>query len=151
MKNSVITCQALRELVSILQSMGKETISPTVISLAATFLPTLDKTYFIEEFIRKSEPVWDKIYDKDESFFVENAVSIFDHFPSDKVASLKKLFVVASEVDSPAVEDIKQQLWALFGAMVKICIKYIARKRKTGSFEEVIDLSRHVHKWGVKL
>ena len=123
-----------------------------------------DKNYLIQGFIENShEKCWDSIKNRDEQFFVENAGNIFKYLPNDKVNLFKDLFITKDKYGNSVVSiELKNQLWKLFDAMIKISIKYIHKNRgpclmENGipaykiSFFPTVDVSYHAKNWQVIL
>lgn len=166
-KNATIMAQAVHESVQKLYNAGYKTIDPTLVALAVTVITAFDKHYLIQGFIENShEKCWDSIKTRNELFFVKNASEIFKYLPMDKVNLFKDLFLTKDSQDNSVVsQSLKNQLWDLFDAMIKISIKYIHKNRSPYSyptsnemvntygaqFFEEVDLNHHAGVWGVKL
>jgi len=167
-KNAVIMAQAIHESVRKLYNAGYKTVDPSLVAFAAAVISTFEKHFLIQGFIENSHNTcWDCIKRRDENFFVENASEIFKYLPIDKVNLFKDLFLTKDANGNSVVPDsLKNQLWDLFDAMVKISIKYIHKNRtpyyyqdnnnivfngyKSSFFDEV-DINHHASVWGVKL
>jgi len=166
-KNTTIMAQAVQECIQKLYNAGYKTANPTMIALAVSVISSFDKHYLIQGFIENShKKCWDSIKERDEIYFVANAANIFKYLPLDKVNLFKDLFTT-KDVQGISVisQTVKNQLWDIFDAMVKISIKYIHKKRgpysyvtDTGiltayslSFFDDVDIKYHSTKWGVKL
>lgn len=166
-KNTTIMAQAVHESVQKLFNAGYKTVDPTLVSIAVSVISAFDKHYLIQGFIENShEKCWDGIKKRDEIFFVENASDIFRYLPMDKVNLFKDLFLTKDPQGNSVVpQSLKNQLWDLFDAMIKISIKYIHKNRCPysyqtndtlanaygASFFDEVDLSKHASVWGVKL
>lgn len=166
-KNTTIMAQAVHESVQKLYNAGYKTVDPTIVALAVTVISSFDKHYLIQGFIETShEKCWDSIKKRDEVFFVNNASDIFKYLPMDKVNLFKDLFLTKdSQGNSVISQSLKNQLWDLFNAMIKISIKYIHKNRCPysyqtndgvvntygASFFDEVDLNKHAGVWGVKL
>ena len=166
-KNTTIMAQAIHESVQKLYNAGYKTIDPPLVAFAATVISAFDKHFLIQGFIENSHTkCWDCIKKRDEIFFVENASEIFQYLPIDKVNLFKDLFLTRDAKGNSVVSlSLKNQLWDLFDAMVKISIKYVHKNRTPysyqtndgvfntygASFFDEVDLNRHASVWGIKL
>lgn len=166
-KNITVMTQAIHEAVQKLYASGYKTVDPNMIALVGTIIAAFDKHYLIQGFIENSHTqCWDNIKQRDEQFFVENSNDIFKYLPMDKVNMFKDLFLTRNAQGTSVVpQSLKDQIWDLLGAMVKISIKYIHTGRspysvsgETGiveayhaTFFEEVDLPYHAGIWGVKL
>jgi len=166
-KNVGIMSQLILDGTRKLYDAGYKTVDPSTIALATTIISTFDKHHLIRGFIENShEKCWDKMKERDEVFFVENANSIFKFLPMDKINLFKDLFLTKDKQGNSVIAPaVKKQVWELFDAMIKISIKYIHKHRSPYSystptgvintynteFYEKVDLSRHSQVWNVKL
>lgn len=166
-KNTTIMAQAVQECIQKLYNAGYKTVNPDLVALAVTVISSFDKHYLIQGFIDNSyKQCWDSIKERDETFFVENASDIFKYLPMDKVNLFKDLFTTKdAQGHSVISQSLKNQLWDLFDAMVKISIKYIHKNRGPysyitpegimnayqSSFYDEVDVMHHANKWSVKL
>jgi hypothetical protein len=166
-KNTTIMAQAVHESVQKLYNAGYKTVDPTLIGLAVTVISAFDKHYLIQGFIENShEKCWDGIKRRDEIFFVDNASDIFKYLPMDKVNLFRDLFLTKdSHGNSVISQSLKNQLWDLFDAMIKISIKYIHKNRSPHSYQtyegiinayrasffDEVDIEKHSSVWGIKL
>jgi hypothetical protein len=166
-KNVTIMVEAIQESVRRVYNQGIKTIDPSMISLIATIISSFDKNYLIQGFIENShEKCWEYIRQRDENFFIENAGDIFKYLPSEKVNLFKDLYQAKDANGNNVVsESLKDQIWRLFDAMIKISIKYIHKGRAPYSYSTnegvvnaygadffgEVDISSHAKKWGVVL
>lgn len=166
-KNTTIMAQAVLEGVKRLYDAGYQTINPTILELAVTVISTFDKHYLIQGFIENSHTkCWDNIKKRDESFFVQNASDIFKYLPMDKVNLFKDLFLTKDRNGNPVVsQSLKNQVWDLLDAMIKISIKYIHKGRAPHSYDtdegprnaygssffDEVDIAHHASVWNVQL
>lgn len=166
-KNTIIIAQAVHESIKRLFDAGYKTVDPNLVALAVTVISSFDKHYLIQGFIENSHiKCWDSIKRRDEIFFVENASDIFRYLPMDKVNLFRDLYMTKdSQGNSVISQSLRNQIWDLFDANVKICIKYIHKNRApysyqsdTGvvcaygaSFFDEVDLKHHATVWNVKL
>jgi len=166
-KNATIMAQAVHEGIKRLYESGYKTINPSVIELAITVISTFNKHYLIQGFIDNShQQCWDNIKKRDETFFVQNASDIFKYLPMDKVNLFKDLFLTKDSNGNCVIsQSLKDQLWSLFDAMIKISIKYIHKGRSPhsyftpdgpcnaygSSFFDNVDLAHHANVWNVQL
>lgn len=167
-KNTTILAQAIQECIQKLYNAGYKTVDPSLVALAVSLISAFDKRHLIQGFIDNShEYCWDQVKDRSEDFFVENASDVFKHLPMDKVNLFKDLFTTKDPQGVSVIsQSLKNQIWDLFGAMIKISIKYIHRDRDPysyqnengelvhtygASFYDEVDLHRHAKVWEVKL
>lgn len=165
--NTTIMAQAVADGVQKLYDKGYKTVDPNLIRLAATLMSSFNKHYLIQGFIENSHgECWDKIKQRDEVYFMNNVSSVFQYLPMDKVNMFKDLFEIKDDNGNSVVpQSLKDQIWGLFDAMIKICIKYVHKQRapysdftKDGvindynaSFFDDVDVPYHSNKWGVIL
>lgn len=166
-KNTIIMAQAVHESIKKLYDSGYKTVDPNIISLAVTVISAFDKHYLVQGFIETShEKCWDGIKKRDEEFFVNNASDIFGYLPMEHVNLFKDLFMTKDTNGNCVIsQSLKNQLWDLFDAMIKISIKYIHKNRGpfsytadqgvinayNSSFFDEVDLHHHASVWCVKL
>ena len=166
-KNTTIMSQCIYDCIQKLYSAGYKTIEPSIVAIAVSVISAFDQHFLIQGFIENShEKCWDGIKSRNEIFFVDNASDIFQYLPLEKVDLFRDLFLTKdSHGNCVITQGVKDQIWSLFDAMVKISIKYIHRCRSpysystsTGmvnaygaSFFDEVDLVHHCQVWGVKL
>ncbi len=166
-KNTTIMAQAIHECVTKLYNAGYKNVDPGIVAIAVTIISAFDRHYLIQGFIENShENCWDNIKARKEEFFVDNASEVFRYLPMDKVNLFKDLFQTKdSRGNSVVPNSLKDQLWDLFDAMVKICIKYIHKNRSpysyrsddklikayNASFFDEVNITRHSEIWDVTL
>jgi hypothetical protein len=186
-KNTTIMIQAVHESISHVYNKGYKTVDPSLIAVAASIISAFDKHYLIQGFIENSAvnfvahetseaqasfekkylTCWDSIKARDQEFFVQNASDVFKYLPMDKVNLFKDLFTTKDDSGNFVVpESLKDQIWKLFDAMIKISIKYIHKNRSplsyvdsdgtvvntyNSSFFDEVDLQRHAQVWEVVL
>lgn len=150
-----------------LYNMGYKTVDPNMVLLISNAILYFDKHQLIGGFITNSHSsCWEKIKERDENFFVENASNIFQYLPAGEVNLFKDLFTTKDKNGVNIIDnDIKTQIWKLFDAMVKVSIKYIHKHRspilkKDGeksncfyerNFFDEVDIKKHSRIWGVTL
>jgi hypothetical protein len=158
---------AVLEAIQKLHDQGYQTVNPMLVRLASTVMAGFDKDFLIQGFIENAHyECWDMIKRRDEEYFKEHASEVFQHLPMDKVNLFKDLFDQKDKSGKSVVPDsLKNQIWDLFDSMIKICIKYVHKKRSPFSygteqgivneyqydFLEAVDVPRHSKTWGVKL
>ena len=166
-RNTTIMIEAIQESVNKVYAQGIKTVEPVTISIIATVISTFDKNYLIQGFIENSHTAcWDCIKKRDEKFFIDNAGDIFKYLPSEKVNLFKDLYLAKDPAGNNVVsQSLKDQIWSLFDAMIKISIKYIHKGRSPYSYatgDKIInaygadffgevDIGRHASIWGVVL
>lgn len=151
--NVQIMAEIVYDNINFLYSQGYSNISPVLVSLAVNILSSFDKVYLINGFIENSHIFWDSILRRDEIFFIENTATVFKYLPLEKVNLFKDLFTIRDKNGNIIIsQEIKDQLWDIFGAMVKICIKYIIRMRKIEEyFFDEIDIKYHKTRWNINV
>lgn len=166
-RNAIIMAQAVSECVQQLYSAGYKTVDPTLIMFAANVISAFDRSFLIQGFIENSHAhCWDKIKGRDEIFFTNNVSEVFKYLPMDKVNLFKDLFLTKDVNGNSVVsQGLKNQVWNLFDAMIKISIKYIHKHRSPYSYQgphgivntygaqffDEVDIGYHSQVWGVKL
>lgn len=130
------------------------TINPNDIKFMQSCIQTLDKHYLIQGFIEKSHIHWDKIKEHNESFFLEHASSIFGFLPTQYLSMFTDLFTaVDSDGNTIVNKNLKDDIWRIFDAMVKISIKYTHKTRinKGDDFLKDVNVEEHAITWGLTL
>lgn len=166
-KNTTIMAQAIYESVQKLYNAGYKTVDPEIVAFAANVIAAFDKHFLIQGFIQNSHTkCWDSVKRRDEKFFVENAGEIFQYLPANKVDLFKDLFLTRDPQGNSVVsQSLKDQLWGLFDAMIKISIKYVHKQRNPysyqtsegmfnaygSSFFDEVDIITHANTWSIKL
>jgi len=159
--------KAIHYNITTLFNLGYQTVNPDMVLLVSNGILFFDKHKLIQEFIKNSHSMcWEKIKDRDENFFVENANDIFKDIPAGNINLFKDLFTTKDSNGVSIInDDIKTQIWRLFDAMVKISIKYIHKHRSPfaeksdetikffyeRSFFDDVDIRKHSEKWSVVL
>lgn len=138
-RNVLVMAQAIHEAIVRLNNAGHKSVNPQIVELAIAIIPTFGSKQLIEGFITNSHvQCWDFIKQRNEEFFINNCGQIFQHLPMDKVGLFKELFTaVDSKGNSIVPQILKDQLWRLFDAMVKISIKYVHKHRSPRSLNNV--------------
>jgi len=165
--NTNILAQAIQESITKLYDTGYRTIDPGMVQMAVAVISTFDKHYLIKGFIKNSHNTcWVYIKDKNQEFFLKNSSEIFKYLPMDRVNLFMDLFTTCDENGICVIsDDLKDEIWGLLQAMVKISIKYIHKMRvpkcsinnnvltntyETNFFDEV-DLESHAKYWNINL
>lgn len=168
--NAVQMAHLLKDIIDKLWASGYRKVNPAIVEIAAGLLGQFDKHTLIQGFITNSHAeCWDYIKERNEDFFLNNAGQIFQYLPMDHVSIFKELFQAVDANGKSIIEpELREQLWDLFAAKVKICIKYIHKHRapyscESGagnvgivnaygkSFFDEVDLAKHAATWGVQL
>ena len=161
--NTEILIGAIYECVTKLYNSGYKTVNPILVLFAKTVISGYDKDYLIKGFIQNSHEVcWDNIKSRNEEYFAENSADIFKYLPMDKVNLFKDLFTTKDRDGNSVVsQELKNEVWTIFGAMVKISIKYVHKGRKpytsqgekhySTEFFPEIDIEKHAATWGLNL
>lgn len=166
-KNANILAQAIHESLTKLYNSGHKTIDPTIVQMAAALISAFDKHYLIQGFIQNShDKCWLYIKDKNEEFFLKNSSEIFKYLPMDRVNLFVDLFTTRDKNGIFIIsDDLKDEIWGLLQAMVKIAIKYIHRMRSPkciiqnnvqnntydAQFFDEVDLEKHAKSWNINL
>jgi len=137
---------ALISIVAYLDSHNKTTIPPIILTGGRKVIEKYDKKSLITMLVAKSEEHWDKIHEKKEDFFINNADKIFAMFGTDKVTIFTTLFTATDTSGKKLVsEQNKENLWRFIHSMVKISIKYCMRVELIGKDK----LAAHMKKWDI--
>jgi hypothetical protein len=166
-KNANILAQAIHESLTKLYNSGHKTIDPTMVKMASALISAFDKHYLIQGFIENShDKCWLYIKDKNEEFFLKNSSEIFKYLPMDRVNLFVDLFTTRDKNGIFVIsDDLKDEIWGLLQAMVKIAIKYIHRMRSPkciiqnnvknntydAQFFDEVDLEKHAKIWNINL
>jgi len=166
-KNVNVLVTLLHENIINLNKRGYDTVNPALVGIAAAVIQAMNKHYLIKGFIEKSHhECWDAIHRHDEDFFMSHAGDVFSFLPVDHVNIFIELFRTVDQNGYSVIsQDVKDQFWELFEALVKISIKYIHKNREPYStatpeglintyrtnFMDNIDIQRHSSKWKVRL
>lgn len=152
-KNVQIMAEAIYAGVNKLYKQGYKIIDPSLVLFAAEMIKTYDSHETIQNFIIHSHAeCWDKIKARDETFFINNIAIIFQKLPMDTVSLFKSLFLTVDESGKSVVsEGLKNNIWELFDAMVRISIKYVYKYRDNIPEFKNIDVERHIEVWQVKI
>lgn len=170
-KNTLVLVDAITECSGRLQSSGYTEITPAMCASAKCLIQLKyerNMREFIETFIAASHSeCWDRIKNREEEYFVQHAGKLFSALPLDKVNLFKDLFLGKDSQGRNIVpQAVKDQIWGLLDAMVKISIKYVHKGRgpysyrtETGemanaysiSFFDDVNVGHHCNVWNVML
>lgn len=164
-KNICVMGEAIHECVSKLYQKGYETVDPKIILMSLELMSVFDKHFLIQGFIGNSHiKCWDYVKIRDEVFFVENASDVFKYLPMDKINLFKDLFLTKDpNGESVVPQALKDQIWSILDAMIKISIKYVHKNRiptlksdgtkvyEKPDFFKDVDVEGHARNWGVVL
>jgi hypothetical protein len=84
----------------------------------------------ITGFLAKSEPTWNSIINRDESFFLKTADTLFAELPMEEVSAFKKLVEKDKSGNRLIKDDDVIFFWDSFTVLVKIMISYLDEKYK---------------------
>lgn len=122
----------ITELITICHEKKCDVIHPAILELGIKYVENMDRIKIIENFIEYSKDVWDKIINRDETFFSdkENGKKIFVDLPN--VVDHIYVLLVTKDSDGVSIitDDDKRAIWDYADSWLKICIKYIHDKRK---------------------
>ena len=165
--NTNILAQAIQESITKLYDTGYRTIDPGMVQMAVAVISTFDKHYLIKGFIKNSHNTcWVYIKDKNQEFFLKNSSEIFKYLPMDRVNLFMDLFTTCDENGVCVIsDDLKDEIWGLLQAMVKISIKYIHKMRVpkcsiinnvptntyNRKFFDEVELEKHAKSWNINL
>jgi hypothetical protein len=118
------------ELIGMLKDDGLTEISPGLVKLVQGFLSNYDQDELIQKYIKYSHELWEKIYNKDEDFFISDAKNVFRDLPMGEVDAFKALFETNRADGTPAVtSEDRDDIWVYFFSFNTISIKYIHEMR----------------------
>ena len=123
----------VHELTTICWDEGVKDVNPILVLGARAYLSGYNKIDLLETFITYSNEYWEEIKSRNENFFIEHAKEIFKHLPvkQSNISAFKLLFTAKNKDGEYIVEsEDRDAIWDMFDSLVKICIKYIHRKRK---------------------
>lgn len=113
-----------------LYNLGYKTVNPQLVEVAACLVQGFDKVTLIEGFIRRSHPHWEIIKKKNISFFMDHSDTIFGELPMENVNAFKDLFTLKTDSGEKLLKDSDvKEIWGFLIPMLKICIKYVHKKR----------------------
>jgi hypothetical protein len=161
-------------IINIQQAGFSVNVNPSMIDLATSLLQAYDKKLLIEGFIKNShQECWDQINQRNEIFFDKNAAKIFKILPMDTINLFRDLyFTKNARGESVVTSDIKDGVWSILDAMIKIAIKYthamrgpILQKNAAGDmvvvytnklpenlkFLEEVNIEKHSKTWKIQL
>lgn len=166
-ENAKVLGEAIEYGITDLHEKGYGTINPFLVKLALTAISQFNTHYLIQGFIEAShKECWDCIKSKDEEYFVKNSAEIFKYLPTEKVDLFKELFTTKDKDGVSVIsQSLKDDIWEILHAMVKISIQYIHKNRVpiikdedgiqkmvyTCEFFDEIAISEHAKKWKVTL
>jgi hypothetical protein len=150
-KNATIIGQAITACVNKLHQQGYKNVDPMTIVFGVSLIESQGKNDphgMINMFIKNSHDLcWDKIKERDEQYFIQNVTKIFNVLPAETVTIFKDLFLTVDKNGVNVIsQKLKDEIWGLLDAMIKISIKYICKKR---SDYEYINLEHHAKIWSV--
>jgi hypothetical protein len=149
--NALNLANAILYAVNKLNEKGYKSIDPNTIALGIAVIQTFNKHDLIQGFIKNShKKCWDKIKERDEQFFIENACHIFEYLPTDSITLFKELYMTKDKHGNNIItQELKNEIWSNFDSMIKISIQYVY-KNKLPELKHV-DVQHHAKNWAVKL
>src|SRR5258708_186674 len=96
-------------------------IPVAIISAGKGYLLSKDKIETISKFIENSHTHWDKIHEKEDSYFVDNSGSIFGDYSEDSNFNALKVIFTGDALDKESKDIIRLCIFSL----IKISIVYI--------------------------
>lgn len=140
--------------VNSLHKKNLTTIDPDNIQFVGNLIKSFDKHFLIQEFIKKSYMHWDKVKERDESFFITHASTVFSFLPEIYINMFTDLFTAVDNDGKKVVQqNLKDDIWGIFDAMVKISIKYTHKMRATkgSDFLSNVNVQQHATTWKLQL
>lgn len=154
-------CEISENIEKVARSRGIELASPLMISLTKEIIKVTPQETLVTMFVRHSHTFWASIFKRDESFFKTN------FFPELPFVSQVLSKVLSDEYDPPIISpELKDELWRIFGGLVRISIRFI-HERRGPALKEVgdgqwvpkyereflpqVQLESAAKEWGVKL
>jgi hypothetical protein len=146
-RNTQALCATIQNCQEELRQAGKDNIPALQLSLAVAFIDACNDTALIQAFIKHSYKgdgeTWAKVKEKSVEYFISNADVLFGALPISSGNILKDVFE-SDVVHHTRVGDI----WKCLTNMVKICIKYVIRERKTDpNFMPQVDVESQKKLW----
>ena len=160
-KTNMLDCfDFIKNLLLNLSSKKLIEVNPIMMEFAGNVLSGYDNHEMIESFIRRSHSYWDRVYDREKSFFQKEAKKIFEGIPGDSIDKFSSMFnsyllngkphllkegesltkegqlvnkegqVLHSQIIPYISNEDEEALWSFNHSMVRICIKYIHHKRR---------------------
>src|SRR5258708_32002548 len=153
-QNSINMAKAIHYGVDKLFKKGYKNVDPTMIAMVIVLLQQdkLNTHDLIKGFIKKShKECWDKIKERDEKFFIINASNIFDFLPSSNISIFKDLYQTVDDNGNNIIsQSLKDEIWIIFDALIKVSIKYIYKHKSIEDFKN-IDIDYHIQTWNIKI
>ena len=78
------------------------------------------KLKFIQSFVTKTYKHWGKINNRDNTFFLENASSLFSSFKSSQINAFQVLFKVDKDGNENVSKTNKDEMWEIFIDLISI-------------------------------
>jgi hypothetical protein len=113
-----------------LNKTGYKTITVQQIDMGLITFESMDKDYIIHRFIKFTHENWDKIYERDPDFFINNSSQVFGAMSKERFNMLNELFTLKNAKGESIITDqLKTIVMDFFITMVKTSIKYVHKKR----------------------
>lgn len=136
----------IEELVTSANKQGYNTIEPSLIRFVSTVFKTLDKDYVLKRFISKSHKYWDVIRNRDETFLINNAFTVFEGLTVENINAFKNLLELADEDGEKYIcDDDKDVIWEHFESLVKISLSYLKEDRSRNIWQ--INIDKEIELW----
>jgi hypothetical protein len=136
------------DLVLCASKKGIKTVEPEIVKFAGVVIFTaMNKQFVIKKFIEKSYDHWQKIYHRDEKFFLDHAQDVFVGLPLEDVNAFRQLFVVPDAL----TEDDKETLWEFFESLIRISIIYLSEQPDLVEELDINTLEEDAKKWKLKI
>jgi hypothetical protein len=151
-KNLVALGDLLYTLTLEITNKGYQTLNPTLVEFASSVIANYDKRFVIENFIVYSNEYWDKIRERNEEFFRENAGNIFKGIPLHNVNAFRDIFTLKDERGEFLIDPVdKKTVWDFFFALIRISLHYL-NENPEFHLKKVkdLDLVQESKKWNLK-
>lgn len=137
-ENIIQLFDVLIRIITPLHEQQITSINPTLLTFGKGFIKQFDPETIIDTFINKSHMHWEKISERNDKFFIENANNIFGELPIGNVDIFADIFK-SNNVEPDDIEI----LWEFFDAFVGISILHVHDQREP-YMKEVVDDNNNV-------
>jgi len=120
------------ELIGVCYQSGKTEITPDLVMwVKENYVDTYNINDMMNNFIKYTRLHWKEIKERDEQYFIKDAIKIFGDIPSDQVNITKVLFESKDGNGKSIIsQSDKDAIWNFVTVMVKISIVHIHKSRK---------------------
>lgn len=162
------------------ESQNISSVSSTMMNIAKIFISKLTPEFLIERFVRKTYEHWDRIYEKDISYFTNLGLNLFNMTEQkgvdgmldgdekglfgaisiEHIAGFKNLLSATYVEDGNTIEifdaERAEDVWKIMHSFVKQSISYIHTRREmvdgqyTKDYFSNVNVKENAEKWKVK-